>query len=396
MEKVCAKWVLQLLLMVPLTLSAQEVGTSDDLEEFDDVDICFNPKYAIVTKDGKQGIYDMMLHEKVTDVEFREIVYAKESVAEDSIKSNMFYAKKGIRLGMVFVSENDNSVASIWIDDPDEVCLLDDCTTIDPKVTKKATKLLKRLIEREKMENAQLAVLDAATGRLLTWVALDADMTKESAGKLLRGSCSMSLAKPFVIVAALESAGLTLDSMVEGQTIREAIMKCDARLMKQVYMKGARNSYVESKWDDLSGFTGNLTNPLYLAILYNSLVHNGAVISPTLRADSVKVEEDLFTPSMLAVFQRIFVVDKTMSPQLRWLSDEACGWGYATTETIYAEEDEERLQGIGKQIEYAGVFPHENPRYTICIVGDKLSMDATPSLFQSVVNPLAAWLLKRK
>lgn len=396
MEKVCAKWVLHLLLMVPLTLSAQEVGTSDDLEEFDDVNICFNPKYAIVTKDGKQGIYDVMLHEKVTDVEFREIVYAKESVAEDSIKSNVFYAKKGIRLGMVFVSENDNSVASIWIDDPDEVCLLDDCTTIDPKVMKKATKLLTRFIKREKMENAQLAVLDAATGRLLAWVALDADMTKENAGKLLRGSCSMSLVKPFVIVAALESAKLTLDSMVGGQTIREAIMKCDGRLMKQVYMKGARNSYAESKWDDLSGFTGNLTNPLYLAILYNSLVHNGAVISPTLRGDSVKVEDDLFTPSMLADFQRIFVVDKTMSPQLSWLSDEACGWGYATAETIYAEEDEERLQAIGKQIEYAGVFPHENPRYTICIVGDKLSMDATPSLFQSVVNPLAAWLLKRE
>ena len=33
-----------------------------DLKEYDWVDICYNPKYAVVTKDGKKGLYDMVEH----------------------------------------------------------------------------------------------------------------------------------------------------------------------------------------------------------------------------------------------------------------------------------------------------------------------------------------------
>ena len=61
-----------------------------------------------------------------------------------------------------------------------------------------------------------------------------------------------------------------------------------------------------------------------------------------------------------------------------------------------SEEDKEHTTAIGKQVAFAGVFPLANPRYTICIVSDKLSKDATPALFQDVVNPLVKWLLKRK
>ena len=88
-------------------------------------------------------------------------------------------------------------------------------------------------------------------------------------------------------------------------------------------------------------------------------------------------------------------VDRLASPQLAWLSTDTEWLGYATTEDIYAEEDKEHTTAIGKQVAFAGVFPLANPRYTICIVGDKLSKDATPALFQDVVNPLVSWLLKR-
>ena len=37
-----------------------------DFKEYEWVDICYNPKYAIVSKGGKKGIYDMILHKNVT------------------------------------------------------------------------------------------------------------------------------------------------------------------------------------------------------------------------------------------------------------------------------------------------------------------------------------------
>ena len=70
--------------------------------------------------------------------------------------------------------------------------------------------------------------------------------------------------------------------------------------------------------------------------------------------------------------------------------------GYATTESIYSNEDKEMKNPIGKQIQFAGVFPEEDPKYTICVVADKQSLDIEPAVFQDVVNPLSQWLLKKK
>jgi hypothetical protein len=120
------------------------------------------------------------------------------------------------------------------------------------------------------------------------------------------------------------------------------------------------------------------------------------MIIPTMKADSVNVEEDVFSANSLANLKEVLKVDRVSSPQLAWLSTDIEWLGYATTEDIFAEDDKEHNKVIGKQIAFAGCFPVEGPRYTICIVGDILSVDATPALFQDVVNPLAKWMLKRK
>jgi len=110
----------------------------------------------------------------------------------------------------------------------------------------------------------------------------------------------------------------------------------------------------------------------------------------------IKFEENVFSANSLANLKEVLKVDRVASPQLAWLSADTELLGYATTEDIFAEDDKERTTPIGKQIEFAGCFPMEEPRYTICIVGDEFSKDATPALFQDVVNPLVKWLLKRK
>lgn len=367
-----------------------------DLKEYEWVDICYNPKYAIVSKDGKKGIYDMILHKNVTEIEYRDLGFSKQTVAEDSAYISMFYATKGIKRGIVSIYEPTNNVVSIWMDDPDELYSLDECTTIDKKITKRATKLLGNLIKHQQMENAQIVILDAKSGRLKTWVRLDRDTEKDEAGKLLVHSCTGSLTKPFHTVMALENDSISLNSTCNGVSYRQAIKSCDNQTMQQAIQNGYRRSVADRKWRELTDTGNPSTSPFILAIGYNSLVNGGTMIIPTMKADSVNVEEDVFSANSLANLKEVLKVDRVSSPQLAWLSTDIEWLGYATTEDIFAEDDKEHNKVIGKQIAFAGCFPVEGPRYTICIVGDILSVDATPALFQEVVNPLAKWMLKRK
>ncbi len=363
-----------------------------DLKEYEWVDICYNPKYAIVSKDGKKGIYDMVEHRNITEIVYRDLGFSKQSVAEDSAYISMFYATKGIKRGIVSVYEPTNDVVSIWMDDPDEFYSLDECTTIDKKITKKATKLLEKLIEQYQMENAQMVILDAKSGRLKAWVRQDRDKEKDEAGKLLVHSCSGSLIKPFHTVMALENDSLSLDSVYGTMTYRSAIKTVNDEVMRQAIMNGYRRSVAERTWRELTDTENQSTSPFIIAVGYNSLAHQGTMIIPTMKADSVNVEENVFTETNLMNLKDVLRVDMTESPYLAWLTADTDWYGYATTEDIFAEGDKEKLQPVGKQIQFAGTFPADNPRFTICVVADKSSLDVEPSVFKEVVNPLVRFL----
>ena len=366
-----------------------------DLKEYEWVDICDNPKYAIVSKDGKKGIYDLVLHKNITEIEYRDLGFSKQTVAEDSANISMFFATKGIKRGIVSVYEPTNNVVSIWMDDPDELYSLDECTTIDKKITKKATKLLGKLLEQGQMEDAQMVVLDAKSGRLKAWVRMDRDTEKDEAGKLLVHSCSASLIKPFHAVMALENDSLSLDSVCRTMTYRSAIKTVNDEVMRQAIMNGYRRSVAERTWRELTDTENPSTSPFIIAVGYNSLAHQGTMIIPTMKADSVNVEENVFTDTNLMNLKDVLRVDRAKLPQLAWLTADTDWYGYATTENVYAADDKEKLQPVGKQIQFAGLFPVENPRYCICVIANKNSLDASTSDLGDVVNPLAKWLLKR-
>ncbi len=366
-----------------------------DLKEYEWVDFCDNPKYAIVTKDGKKGIYDLLLHKNITEIEYRDLGFSKQTVAEDSAYISMFFATKGIKRGIVSVYEPTNNVVSIWMDDPDELYSLDECTTIDKKITKKATKLLEKLMKQEQMEDAQMVVFDAKSGRLKAWVRLDRDTAKYEAGKLLVHSCSGSLIKPFHTVMALENDSLPLDSVCGTMTYRSAIKTVNDEVMRQAIMNGYRRSVAERTWRELTDTENQSTSPFIIAVGYNSLAHQGTMIIPTMKADSVNVEENVFSETNLMNLKDVLRVDRVESPQLAWLTADTNWYGYATTENVYAKSDKEKLQPVGKQIQFAGLFPVENPRYCICVVANINSLDASPSDLGDVVNPLVKWILKR-
>ena len=367
-----------------------------DLKEYELVDICYNPKYAIVTKDGKNGIYDMELHRNITEIVYRDLGFSKQTVAEDSAYISLFYATMGIKRGIISVYEPSNNVVSIWMDDPDEVYSLDECTTIDKKITKRTKKLLEGFVRKEHLDNAQIVILDAGTGQLKTWIRSDSDLEKDEAGKLIVHSCTGSLTKPFHTIMALENEGISLDSIYNDISYRQGIKQFDNVVMHQAIMNGYRRTVAERKWRELTDSRNPSTSPFIMAVGYNSLAHNGTMIIPTMKGDSVNVEKDVFSPTNLSNLIEVLRVDKSESPQLAWLSDGIDWLGYATTESIYSNEDKEMKNPIGKQIQFAGVFPAKNPKYTICVVVDKQSLDIEPAVFQDVVNPLSQWLLKRK
>lgn len=428
-------WLVLALLLVPILMSAQEVidsvevnpyggmiietyykengGTANDtiyqdnrdedslrivqhdLKEYDWVDICTgNPKYAIVTKNRKKGIYDMQLHLEVTPVEFLKVGFCRQDIMEDSLFFNIFYAKKGIKCGIMNVDESTNDVVSVWMDDPDEVYSLEECTTLDKKITKRAKKLLEAFIEQQHMDNAQIVILDAKSGHLKTWVALDSNMEKEDAGKLLSHSCSGSLTKPFHAVMALEKDNMSLDNVYNGVSYRQGIKAFNNEVMLHAIQSGYRRSVEDRKWKELVDTSDSSTSPFIMAVGYNSLAHAGSLIIPTMKADSVNVEEHVFTSNNLAALREVLCVNGKDSPQLAWLSEKTNWLGYATRETIYDDGENEQKLPVGTQIQFAGVFPAEDPRYTICLVADKYSINVSPSVFQDVVNPLVSWLLR--
>lgn len=363
-----------------------------DLKEYEWVDICYNPKYAIVSKDGKKGIYDMMLHKNVTEIDYRDLGFSKQTVAEDSAYISLFYATKGIKRGIISLYEPTNDVVSMWMDDPDEVYSLDDCTTIDKFMTRAVKTLSEKSIKKQQLDKIQVVVLDAKTGHLNSWVALEADMEKEDAGKLLVHSCAASLTKPFHTVMALENDNIPLDSICNGMSYRKAIKMCNNQVMQQAIMNGYRRSLADRKWRELTDTGNPATSPFIMAVGYNSLAHNGTMIIPTMKADSVNVQKDVFTSTNVANLRDVLRVVRSESPQLAWLYDEMEWTGYATSEYIYDEADKEKETPVGKQVLFAGTFPAENPRYTICVVADKYSLDVEPSILQDVVNPLVRFL----
>lgn len=363
-----------------------------DLKEYEWIDFCNNPKYAIVSKDGKKGIYDMMLHKNVTEIDYRDLGFSKQTVAEDSAYISLFYATKGIKRGIISLYEPTNDVVSMWMDDPDEVYSLDDCTTIDKFMTRAVKTLSEKSIKKQQLDKIQVVVLDAKTSHLNSWVALEADMEKEDAGKLLVHSCAASLTKPFHTVMALENDNIPLDNICNGMSYRHAIKSCNNQVMQQAITNGYRRSVADRKWRELTDTGNPATSPFIMAVGYNSLAHNGTMIIPTMKADSVNVQKDVFTSTNVANLRNVLRVDRTESPQLAWLYDEMEWTGYATSEYIYDEADKEKETPVGKQVQFAGTFPAENPRYTICVVADKHSLDVEPSILQDVVNPLVRFL----
>lgn len=136
-----------MLLFVPTTISAQSTEIANDStgakeaivdtinidnllgnsldsiiykqKEFENVELSPNPRYAIVTKDGKMGVFDMSRLQKVTEVDYNDIWFSMRSTSDNG-NMTFFRFKKGAKLGVLGIYEPDNSFKFIYLTDPDE------------------------------------------------------------------------------------------------------------------------------------------------------------------------------------------------------------------------------------------------------------------------------------
>ena len=76
-----------------------------DLKECDSVEVCQNRKYAIITKDGKKGIYDMMLNQLVTAIEYDELGFSCCKQTGENTTISIFYTKIDNKEGLFSVSD---------------------------------------------------------------------------------------------------------------------------------------------------------------------------------------------------------------------------------------------------------------------------------------------------
>ena len=95
------------------------------LEQCEQIDTCKVTKFAIVSKDGKQGIYDLEKHENVTEINLDVAGFSRRYVSEDGIEVFYFYVEKGVERGTIGVVGENNQTVGVWVDNPEYVAKLD-------------------------------------------------------------------------------------------------------------------------------------------------------------------------------------------------------------------------------------------------------------------------------
>lgn len=387
------------------------------LEQCRVMDICEEGRYAIISHHGKQGIYDLIRRENVTEIDMEEVGYSRYVVAEDSIHIYYFWAERGLQTGIIGVIGSNNHTMGIWMDNPDLVATLSECTTIDEEISRKCRKILKEAMGSLAGSYGQVAVLDAKTGRLKAWVALEKDTAGIVDAKLLRRSCSARLFSPVVAAARLAKAGIGLEDSVDtdgevcadggtfvirnskpqeyGSEItsyRNALARKLTVAMFKAITSGNRTQGQEIWEEIISG--KKEANAMELAAVINTIYHLGKkdLCFPTLKGDSVEIiGKPEYEP---------YVKECMRTTILEINSDGGCQAGMAPkwidAAGLYGKSSRTDEKDGNTELSYAGCFPAENPRYAIGLFIDIQTKKGVPETnLAEQVNKLIEWLNSR-
>lgn len=380
------------------------------LEQSDVVDICESGRYAIISRHGKRGIYDLMKGENVTEIDLDDVGFSRHVVAEDSIHICYFWAEKGLQSGIIGVAGNDNQTLGIWMDNPDLVATLTECTTIDKDISNRCHGILMDAMSTLGGEYGQIAVLDASTGQLKAWVALEKDTMGISNARLLKKSCSPCLFAPLVAAARLAKSGVGLNDSIDTDsgvysvdgamvirdhnwrkggygktTYRKALTGKSAVAIYKALLVGNSNKAMQT-WKGITSGKKE-TNAMELAAVINSMYHLESLCFPSLEKDSIKMVDMSDITSRMKEYIRIILSETNSGSGIQ---ADFAPKGISVAGLYGLTEN-----GKTTELSYAGCFPIENPRYAIGVFIDLPSGGVqSERILAGTVNRVIEWLDK--
>lgn len=384
------------------------------LDECEYIDTCEQRRYAIVTKDGKKGIYDLERHENVTAIDLDFICYSRSLQLDDSLCLYYFYAEDGLQSGIIGVAGTNNSTLGFWNDNPRLVGNLAHCTTVDSIVSDTCRSLLLDCMLRLNGNYGQIAVIDAQTGHLKAWVALGRSNDGFEDAKLLKLSCTASMFRPMFAASLLADVGVSLDDSIDtgngiydagdGLEIRDPgwhdggygvltfgqalAFRSDIAVYSAVL--AARGTDAPEIWKEIVNGKKE-TNAMEIASIVNSFYCKDKILYPSLEGDSLCVEPfSNMTVQALDNVKKVLDGFSLVVSKANETFDKSVDVGIAGLYGAYVSTDDK-----SSELSFAGCFPSDNPRYAVGLfIGQLPGQIVDPCLLSDTIEHLVTWLSK--
>lgn len=384
------------------------------------VDTCDVTRYAIVQKNDRWGIYDLSKHENVTNIDYDYAKFLHRDVVEgDSTVAYCFYAEKGIEQGLILVSGDNNQMVEMWHDNPEYVGNLDECKTIDKGTEKKCFSLLKKGMKYMDGVDGQVAVVDARTGSLKAWVALEKKNNTFVNAKLLKKAFSMRPVILECVTSVLADADGSLEDSIDVcggiydsmsgleirdhnwrsgdfgmMTVREALVKKSNVAMYKILLSVLCEDQASIIWQKMMD-NAQVTNAMEIADLLVGIYNGNVSARPTVNGDSVEVEiDDKVKPEGLKFFHEVLAgLNREGGIQAEYAPK---GVDIAGIYNNYLGEEHGKGVVDLAETSFVGLFPADNPVYSVCVFVHRPNepVHSAKDLAESMVNELVTWLSK--
>lgn len=413
--------------------------TQHSMEAYDYIDTC-TTRYAVVHDWlGRCGIYNLETKKNITELEYRELYYARTMKLEDGSEATVFGGKKGIKQGIVSVGPSDD-VISIMMDDSDMFYSLDACKTIDATIAKKARKFLMDGLTSKENAGArcgQALVMDSKTGQIKAWVALERTIGGKGFedARLRKHQCSAMPGKMIIASMAMNDAKLSWNDTIDTKcgidsiggllvkdynwvqggfgkiTFMDAFKKhSDIAMAHVLNVVGGISS--QRLWKQCEMFPREI-DAMNIAAMYNVVAQDGLIIEPSVNSDSVEI---IHSASVDGTNSDVANVGMTREILKAIIQDGGVGSEWTTKKvdisgdycvhknccpTLYDDNasDLEKFyskEGLStyNQI-FTGYLPSDEPRYTICVTMETEDSDCSGKNISTIVNKLAEYLNKQ-
>lgn len=330
-----------------------------------------------------------------------------------------------------------DGVTDLMDDDEEMYFTLDSCETIDKKLTKRVTRLLKQELATKENEGAlyaQAIVLDARTGDIKSWVALEDEAGTGSFGiaRPREFQCSAIPMKLLLATMAMADANLTWEDSVDTKcgidtidglvikdpnwtsggygntTYREAFRNhSDIAMAKAMFIADSvrfRNEwlYVTDSPRALSAYS--------IASMYNVVDGESAYFSLATNCDTVAVVMDegatlterqssMCMEILKATLQEGGMGSQWATSKVDMSGDYSVHRGCKPTVYDGNVGGSDRYYNDNKtetynQVIFSGYLPSDNPRYAICVTMDKKGDECSGKDISKTVNKIAEYLNK--